>query len=137
MPYSRRDLYDRKQQLRNAGLDVERGQVTLHNNQETSLHLTVKSLLGWWIRRSGRPFSTEVEYPSGDVADVIDWGPPDGRAVVFEVETEPDEHTEAVYRDKYCGPDVIRDVEIVDLRDSPADLDDLARWVRDHVVGTS
>lgn len=135
MAHTPRTLLNRERQLKAAGLEFERGTVTLHNASETATHAAAKTFLGLWVRRAGRAFATEVEYPDGQIADVLDFGPADGKAVVYEVESDPGEHTAAEYRGHYCGPDPIRDCITIDLRDAPASVGDLELWLREFVVG--
>lgn len=135
MSHTKRSLIDRERQLKDAGLEFERGSVELHNAAETDTHAVTKTLLGLWIRRSGRAFATEVEYPDGSLADCLDYGPPDGSAVVYEVESEPEPDTIVDKRKRYCAPDVVRDMIMLDLREAPDDLDELSLWVRGFVVG--
>lgn len=80
--YSNRNRYKRVRQLRQAGIDPEPGLVELHNSRETALHAVVKLLVCREICSRGRPFATEVELLDGAIADVLDYGPPDGHAVV-------------------------------------------------------
>jgi hypothetical protein len=54
MPHTKRSLINRERQLKNAGLEFERGSVQLHNAAETDTHAVVKTLLGLWVRRAGR-----------------------------------------------------------------------------------
>jgi hypothetical protein len=135
MSHTKRSLIDRERQLKDAGLEFDRGSIRLHNAAETDTHAVVKTLLGLWIRRSGRAFATEVTYPDGSLADVLDYGPPDGSAVVYEIESNPEPDTIVSKRDRYCAPDCIRDMIMLDLRDAPDGLDELSLWVREFVVG--
>jgi len=135
MSHTKRSLIDRERQLKDAGLEFERGCVRLHNAAETDAHGVTKTLLGLWVRRAGRAFATEVRYPDGSLADCLDYGPPDGKAVVYEVESDPEPETIVDKRKRYCDPDCIREMIMLDLRDAPDDLTALSHWIRDHVVG--
>jgi hypothetical protein len=135
MSHTKRSLINRERQLKDAGLEFERGCVRLHNAAETDTHAVVKTLLGMWVRRAGRAFGTEVAYPDGSLADCLDYGPPDGTAVVYEIESEPEPDTIVDKRDRYCNPECIRDMIMLDLREAPDGLDELSLWVREFVVG--
>lgn len=87
------------------------------------------------IHSRGRPFATEVELPDGSVADVVDYGPPDGYAVVYEVESDPTSSRTREKVEQYTRPWSIRDVLILDLRDAPTELTALSEWVGGQVVG--
>lgn len=133
--YSNQDRYKRQRQLRQAGINPEPGHVELHNSDETDLHAVVKLLVCREVHQRGRPFATEVELPDGSVADVLDYGPPDGYAVVYEVESNPTPARIERKVEQYTEPWIIRDVLILDLRNAPTDLPALSDWVAEPVVG--
>lgn len=133
--YSNRDRYKRQRQLRQAGIDPEPGHVEMHNSDETDLHAVVKLLVCREIHQRGRPFATEVELPDGGVVDVLDYGLPDGYAVVYEVESEPTPSRTREKVEQYTQPWIIRDVLILDLRDAPTELAALSEWISERVVG--
>lgn len=89
------------------------------------------------IHRRGHPFATEVELPDGSVVDVLDYGPPDGNAVVYEVESKPTPSRTQEKVEQYTQPWIIRDVLVLDLRDTPTELpvlSALSAWVTEQVV---
>lgn len=87
------------------------------------------------IHNRGRPFATEVDLPDGSVVDVLDYGPPDGYAVVYEVESEPTPSRIEAKVERHTRPWIIRDVLALDCRDAPTDLSALSEWVSERVVG--
>lgn len=126
--------YRRKRWLQNWGWDTDTGAVHLHNSSETAKHLIVKALLAWAIQRRGRPWATEVRVGDRGVADVLDWGPKDGRAVVYEVETNPTpERVERKVEQFVGGP--VRDVLVVPVDEAPGELATLVEWTEKFVVG--
>lgn len=133
--YSETERYKRERQLRQAGLDPEPGQIELHNSRETALHAVVEVLVCREIRSRGRPFATEVELPNGSVADVLDYGPPDEQAVVYEAESEPTPSRIREKAEQYTHPWIIRDVLVLDLRGAPTGLLALSERVAERVVG--
>jgi len=135
MSYSSADRYERERQLQQAGLNPERGSIRLHNSNETALHATVKTLLCREIQQRGRPWSTEVEFPNGSVCDVLDYGPIDGQAVVYEVESDPTRGTVRAKAEQYTEPFIVRDCLVLDLRDAPEEIEALGTWVGERVVG--
>lgn len=83
-----RDEWLTQKDLESAGVELHPGEaVRLHGRNETPEHLAVKAMVALAIRRSGRRFDTEVKIGGAGRADVVDLGPPDGKPVVYEIET--------------------------------------------------
>lgn len=125
----------RKQELLDGGWSManERA-IKVHNPNETEKHLALKAMLALLLERRGRVWSTEekLEGEKGR-ADVMDWGPKDGRAVVYEVETDA---TKAKAREKasqYAGG-AVRDVIVLDTRDAPDEPAEMLVWLEEQVI---
>ena len=106
--------------------------IRLHNSKETTKHLVMKSLVVMMLQRKGRRWDTEVKCPNGRV-DVLDFGPPDGGALVYEIETSPTPSVGKEKAEKYAiGP--VRDVIVLDAAEAPNELPQLAAWIEQRVV---
>lgn len=104
-----------------------------HGSNETPKHLIIKSLIVRALMQEGRSWDTEVKGPNGRV-DVLDYGPPEGNPVVYEVETGCTQATRREKARKYAvGP--VRDVLFIDPEDAPDDIAALTEYVEQRVVG--
>lgn len=114
------------------GWDLRPSAVRLHGSNETTKHLLIKALIAKMLQREGRRWDTEVVGPDGRV-DVLDLGPPDGKAVAYEVQTNatPQEKRDKV--EQYVGGPV-RDVIFLDPAEAPNSVPELAAWVEQRVV---
>lgn len=118
--------------LEEEGFQTKPSAVRLHGRNETLKHLLVKAAIAREIQRQGRGWDTEVKGPDGRV-DVLDLGPPDGKPVVYEVETgvTPKQHRAKVAQ---YNTDVVRDVLVVDPEDAPDEIPALEEWVGEQVL---
>lgn len=106
--------------------------VYLHSADETPKHLTLKAIIALVLRQEGRPFETEAELKGKGRVDVLDWGPIDGKAVVYEVETDCSQNRRREKAEQYSGCEV-RDVIVFDTRDAPDGVNGMYAWVRDRL----
>lgn len=114
-------------------VDTDTGSIYLHNKSETAKHLVMKALLALHLQQRGRPWGTEVDVGNG-VVDVLDWGPPDAKAIAFEIETgcTPERKRQKVAQ--YTNW-IVRDVIVLKPEDAPDEIPKLYRWVGCHVTG--
>lgn len=124
------DLGDRGFEIRPAS---ERA-VRVHGRKETPEHLVTKALLALALQRSGRAWDTEVVTESGDQVDVLDFGPADGDAVVYEAQSNATPAEAKAKADQYAGGPV-RDVVVVDPVELLPDLDPALEMVDSMVLG--
>jgi hypothetical protein len=107
--------------------------IRLHGSNETTKHLMLKSLVAQVLRERGHKFDTEVKGPNGRV-DVLDFGLPDSKPVVYEVETDLTPQARREKAAQYAvGP--VRDVLFLDPTDAPDDIHAMKEWVEEQVVG--
>ena len=128
-----RDRYKRGRQLRQSDISTKQRTVELHNRNETPKHAVMKLLLALALERRGRVWGTEVQIDGGR-CDVLDWGPPDGCAVVYEIETDCTPHRKQEKIEQYCSW-IVRDVLVLDPTDAPDNLLELWRWIETRVYG--
>lgn len=128
-----RDRWETKQDLDDSGYDVKPAAVRLHGKNETTKHAVIKTLLARALQKRDRRWDTEVAGPNGRV-DVLDFGPADGEAVVYEVQTNCTPQDRRKKAKQYAvGP--VRDVLFLDPEEAPDEMDALEDWVEAHVVG--
>lgn len=68
------------------------------------------------------------------IVDVLDWGPPDGKTVIYEVETECTPQREREKVAQYTNW-IIRDVIVFPVEEAPEKLGELYAWVGQFVIG--
>lgn len=134
MSRQEKDEWVKGKQLTETGYEPKHeSAIRLHNSNETTKHLMVKALVAQVLRERGHRFDTEVLGPNGRV-DVLDFGLPDSRPVVYEVETDCSPQKRREKAKAYAvGP--VRDVLFLDPTDAPDDVHDLKEWVEGEVVG--
>lgn len=107
--------------------------IRLHSRDETPKHAVLKTLLAREIQRRGRRWDTEVKVGDGRV-DVLDFGPVDERAVVYEIQTQNTPEIRQQKADQYVGG-AVRDVLFIDPTEAPDTIGELTDWVQSEVVG--
>lgn len=118
--------------LHTEGYEPKPSAVRLHGSRETTKHLLIKTLIAKRLQKEGRRWDTEVSGPNGRV-DVLDYGPPEGSPVVYEVQTGCTPQDRREKAEQYAvGP--IRDVLFLDPEDAPDDIEALEEWVGERVV---
>ena len=93
----------------------------------------MKAVLALKLQRAGRRWDTEVNSAGGRV-DVLDLGPPDGRAVVYEVETGATPEKRREKASQYAGG-AVRDVITVDPAEAPGEPREILGWLDNFVIG--
>lgn len=122
----RKDLEDNNIDLKPwDGLNVE--------HQNTAKHEFVKFCLSLVLYEKGRKWDSEVRFPNGREADIVDLGPSDGQPVVYEVETDvtPKRKQQKL---NHFHVEPIRDVIIIDPADVPDSLDEAIEYLRTREV---
>jgi len=127
-----RQDWQKRKRAEDAGYDPKPWEGVIVHSQNTERHEFVKFVLAYVLDEMGRDWATESQMDDGRVVE-FDFGPTDGEAVVYEVETDV---TPARAREKAAqyakGP--VRDMIPVDPDDVPARFDDAIEYVRDRVV---
>lgn len=114
------------------GLNVE--------HQNTAKHEFVKFCLTKVLYVNGRDWDSEVQFPNGREADIVDVGPDGEKAVVYEVETgvTPNRKKQKLNHFYYPFEDLVRDVIIIDPADVPDNLIDAIEYLdMNEVLGGS
>jgi len=129
-----KDEWVKGKQLTDTGYEPKpESAIRLHGSNETTKHLMVKALVAQVLRERGHRFDTEVLGPNGRV-DVLDFGLPDSKPVVYEVETDLTPQTRREKATEYAvGP--VRDVLFLDPTEAPDDIQAMKEWVEHEVVG--
>jgi hypothetical protein len=122
-----------EQAVSETGFKLKPPAIRLHSADETPKHLTVKALLALKLQQMDRRWDTEVKMESGGRVDVLDLGPADGKAVVYEVQTNatPAEIERKV--EQYVGP-AVRDVLVIDPTNAPDEPGAILEWLDSHVI---
>lgn len=103
----------------------------IHSNN-TATHEFVKFCLCYVLDQMGRDWDTEVPCDDGRV-DVFDFGPADGKSLVYEVETDVTDTRKREKVNQYQGGPV-RDVIVIDPADVPNDLESAISYLQTNVV---
>jgi len=124
MDKSEKADYDKRQSFDDEGIDLKPWRGLDCHHQNHLKHEFVKFCLTRAIEEVGHEWDSEVRFPNGREADVVDLGPDDGKPVVYEVETGV---TDARKKQKlnhfyYPFDHLVRDVIIIDPADVPADV---------------
>lgn len=128
-----KDDWLQERDLDDSGFDLKPPAVRLHGPGESVKHLVVKAALALKLERAGRRWDTEVGAPGG-IVDVLDLGPPNGRSVVYEIETGATPKRASEKASQYAGGPV-RDVIVIDPTDAPDDPGEIMSWLDNHVIG--
>lgn len=102
------------------------------HSQNTLRHEYVKFVLSYLLDTKDRQWDSEVQFPDGRV-DILDFGPDDGKPIVYEVETNVTDRRAREKIDQYCvGP--VRDVIVIDPADVPREFETAVEWLDENVV---
>lgn len=128
-----RKNWEKKQDFDESGIDIKEWSGLNVEHQNTLSHEFVKFALTRVLYEAGREWDSEVRFPNGREADIVDLGPDDGKPVVYEVETN---YTRADVERKlnhfHIGP--VRDVIVLDPADVPADIHAAIEYLKKHEV---
>jgi len=129
----RKEKYARVQSLLEEGWTGLDRDIRIHNSDETLRHLLLKATIAKILHDGGRDYATEVELAGRGVVDVLDLGPSDGMAVVYEVETN---HNPERVREKVrqYASDVVRDVIVIPARESPENVQEIESWLKANYI---
>ena len=119
--------------LEKVGFDIKPPAVRLHGNNETLEHAVLKLLVARVLQQRGRKWDTEVKGPDGRV-DVLDFGPDDGKPVVWEIQTNASRQAILDKIDQY-GRENIRDVMVIDPTEAPDEIQEMEEWVEGVMFG--
>lgn len=115
-----------------AGFDAKPWRGLQVHSQNTLKHEAVKFCLCWALDMKDHDWDSEVQCDTGRV-DVFDYGPDDGRPLVYEIETDV---TDARKREKvnqyHRGP--IRDVIVIDPADVPDEFEEAVAYLLTYEV---
>lgn len=134
-----KEKYGRAGRVLAEGLDGIQGRVKAHNSDETLRHFLIKSTIAHILQEAGRSWETEAEL-QGDrgVVDVLDLGPSDGKAMVYEVETSYSPQRARDKLDQYQRDHnpLIRDVIVIPAKEAPTDIHELREWLlEEYIIG--
>jgi|AntDeeMinimDraft_5_1070356.scaffolds.fasta_scaffold10722_4 hypothetical protein len=132
MDKQQHDEWQKSNDAADAGYDPKPWQGVAVHSQNTPHHEFVKFVVAWVLDDMGRSWATETVMDDGRV-DVFDYGPTDGKALVYEVETGVTKPQARRKVEQYCkGP--VRDVIVIDPADVPKHLDEAIEYIKSHVV---
>ena len=134
--------WKKRKDFENESIDVTPWEGLHAEHQNTRKHEFVKFALTRAIYEAGedgnysRGWDSEVNFPNGREADIVDLGPPDSQPVVYEVETGVTETRKSDKLEHFYYPfeDAIRDVIIIDPDDVPNTHDAAVDYLRENVV---
>jgi hypothetical protein len=142
MTKSDEENWKKRKAFENKSIDIRTWNGLNVEHQNTPKHEFVKFALTRVIYEAGddgnyaRGWDSEVEFPNGREADIVDMGPPDSDPVVYEVETDVTETRKSDKLQHFYYPfeDLIRDVIIIDPADVPDELEPALEYLRSNVV---
>jgi len=125
--------WKKRKDFENEGIDLKPWDGLNVEHQNTAQHEFVKFVLTRILYEMDRQWDSEVRFPNGREADIVDMGPTDGKPVVYEVETNL---TSKRRREKlnhfHTGP--VRDVICIDPLDVPTELEAALDHVRKEMI---
>jgi hypothetical protein len=125
--------WKKRKDLEDEGIDLKPWDGLNAEFNNTLRHEFVKWALAATIYEAGRSWDSEVRFPNGREADIVDLGPEDGDPVVYEVETDyTRSDVERKLNHFHIGP--VRDVILIDPSDVPADPEEAVTYRRNHEV---
>lgn len=133
MSKSDKENWIKGKDLENVGFEVKPPAVRLHGTGETLKHAVVKLLVARVLQKRGRKWDTEVKGPDGRV-DVLDFGPDDGQAVVWEIQTNASRQAILDKVEQYESAN-IRDVLVIDPTEAPDEIQEMESWVEGEMFG--
>jgi len=132
MSKQEKDEWQKRKQAEDAGYDPKPWQGVIIHSNNTAHHEFVKFVIAYVLDEMGRDWATETTMDDGRV-DVFDYGPTDGKSLVYEVETGLTDSRKGEKINQYCkGP--VRDVLAVDPADVPTELEEAIEYVKTHVI---
>lgn len=130
-----KEEWKRGSDLLEEGMGAIYNDVGIHSSDETLRHYVVKAVLAKCLHDAGRSWGCEVELGGGrGVVDIIDLGPADGRAIVYEVESTVTPQRKQAKVDQYVGG-LVRDVIVIPAEECPADWRAIPEWLQGYVLG--
>ena len=111
-----------------SGLNVE--------HQNTLRHEFVKWALTAALYQLDREWDSEVRFPNGREADIVDIGPTDGKCTVYEVETDvtPKRKKEKLNHFYDDFEHLVRDVIVIEPSDVPPDFEEAVEYLLEYEV---
>lgn len=133
MNKSDKENWKKRKDFESDGIDLKPWEGLNAEFNNTLKHEFVKFALAAAIYENDRVWDSEVRFPNGREADIVDLGPDDGQAVVYEVETD---YTRADVERKlnHFHTDNVRDVIVIDPGDIPNDPEDAVEYLLENVV---
>lgn len=128
------DEWQKRKQFEEESIDVKPWQGLAVEHQNTAKHEHVKWALTRAIYERGRSWDSEVTFPNGREADIVDLGPEEELPVVYEVETDVTPQRKSEKLDHFYIEDVTRDVIVIDPADVPDHPQDAVDYLLEHVV---
>lgn len=130
---SDREDWKKRKDFENLDIDVKPWEGLNAEFNNTIAHEFAKFALAAAIYETGRGWDSEVRFPNGREADIVDLGPDDGQPVVYEVETDyTKSDVERKLNHFHLGP--VRDVIVVDPTELPQNPEDAVEYLLESVV---
>lgn len=133
MNKSEKDTYD-KRTSGSGGFEPKEWRGVRTDDTNTRKHEFCKFAMSRALSESDHEWDTEVECDAGRV-DVFDFGPVDGKPVVFEFETSYSPARVEEKREQY-NCELLRDVIVIDPAEVPDELDAAVEYFKNrHIIG--
>lgn len=124
--------WEKEQDAADAGYDAKGWRGLQVHSQNTPKHEFAKFALCYALDMKGREWDTEVQCETGRV-DVFDFGPTDGKPLVYEIETGvTDARKQEKVNQYHRGP--VRDVLVIDPDDVPDNYEKAIAYFATKVI---
>lgn len=133
MTQSEKESWRKRKQFEDKSIDVKPWDGLNAEFQNTLSHEFVKWALAAALYEVEHKWDSEVGFPNGREADIVDLGPDDGKPVVYEVETDVSRADVDRKLDHFhLGP--VRDVIVIDPADVPDKPEEAVEYLLQHEV---
>lgn len=136
MTKSDKENWKKRKHAEDDGIDLTPWDGLNVEHQNTLFHEYVKFILTAVLYDKDRTWDSEVAFGNGREADIVSFGPDDGKPVVYEVETDVTDARKLEKLNHFYHPydDLIRDVIIIDPADVPRDPQDAYDYIEEFEV---
>lgn len=105
-----------------------KGMVAYHS--DGMKHFQAKAMLGYILRKNEHEFATELEFPNGVIADVMDLS----TFLVYELESNYTDKDKKEKMDNFWAYDEIRDVFVIDPQRLSDDINEMKEELEQKLV---
>ncbi len=136
MTKSDRENWKKRKDFEDGGIDLKPWAGLNAEFNNTLKHEFVKWALAAALYERDHAWDSEVNFPNGREADIVDLGPDDGEPVVYEVETDVSraDVTRKLNHFYYPYEDMIRDVIVIDPQEVPNDPEGAVEYLLEREV---